>query len=299
MMEAVDVVVVGGGLGGSAIAAALADAGRSVLLLERTTEFEDRVRGEWLAPWGVAEARRLGLYETLLAAGGHILTRNLGYDELDEPENTEPLALPLNLMHPESDGPLCLEHVVMQNTLLQRARDAGVDVRRGAKGVQTTVGHAPSVRFQEGGETHELRCRMIVGADGRTSGVRRKAGIEMIEDPVDHLIAGLLIEGAHDWPEDLQATGKAGDIYYLVFPQGKGKIRLYADYSAEQRGRFAGPDGARKLLDCFDIDFVPNSRSIANAKPIGPCGSFPSQDARAQSGFREFHLVAVLSPRRP
>ena len=29
------------------------------MVLERELEFRDRVRGEWLAPWGVAEARRL------------------------------------------------------------------------------------------------------------------------------------------------------------------------------------------------------------------------------------------------
>ena len=38
----------------------MADAGHSALLLERTTEFEDRVRGEWLARWGVGEAKDLG-----------------------------------------------------------------------------------------------------------------------------------------------------------------------------------------------------------------------------------------------
>lgn len=50
-----------------------------MLLLERCTEFEDRVRGEWLAPWGVAEAKRLGLYdEPRGRGGGHVLRQNLG-----------------------------------------------------------------------------------------------------------------------------------------------------------------------------------------------------------------------------
>jgi 2-polyprenyl-6-methoxyphenol hydroxylase-like FAD-dependent oxidoreductase len=126
-----------------------------------------------------------------------------------------------------------------------------------------------------------------VGADGRASTVRRQAGIELHEDPIDHLLAGLLIEGAHEWPEDLMSTGKAGDIYYLVFPQGNGKVRLYADYAIEQRGRFSGAEGTRAFLDCFDIDFVPNSKSIAQARPIGPCGSFPSQDSWTERPFAE------------
>ena len=61
-MESFDVVIVGGGLGGSALGGYLANAGLDVLVLERLTEFSDRVRGEWMAPWGAAELKKLGLY---------------------------------------------------------------------------------------------------------------------------------------------------------------------------------------------------------------------------------------------
>jgi len=43
MDESFDVVVVGGGLSGSAIASVLARAGSEVLVLERETAFRDRV----------------------------------------------------------------------------------------------------------------------------------------------------------------------------------------------------------------------------------------------------------------
>ena len=66
-----EVVIVGAGIGGSALATVLARAGIAVTLLEKSLVHVDHVRGEWLAPWGVAETQRLGLYETLLAAGGH------------------------------------------------------------------------------------------------------------------------------------------------------------------------------------------------------------------------------------
>jgi hypothetical protein len=35
-------------------------------LLDKETQFRDRVRGEGLAPWGVAEARELGIADLLL-----------------------------------------------------------------------------------------------------------------------------------------------------------------------------------------------------------------------------------------
>jgi len=42
-----------------------------VLVLEREKQFKDRVRGEQMSPWGVAEARELGIYELLRDACGH------------------------------------------------------------------------------------------------------------------------------------------------------------------------------------------------------------------------------------
>ena len=64
-----DIVTVGGGLGGSALATTMAEAGANVLVLEASTAFSDRVRGESLLPWGVAEARELGLHDAFLQAG--------------------------------------------------------------------------------------------------------------------------------------------------------------------------------------------------------------------------------------
>jgi menaquinone-9 beta-reductase len=46
-----DIITVGGGLGGSAIAKTMAEHGARVLVLERETQFRDRVRGEGMVPW--------------------------------------------------------------------------------------------------------------------------------------------------------------------------------------------------------------------------------------------------------
>ena len=60
-----DLITVGGGLAGAALARSLAQEGARVLVLEREREFRDRVRGELVHPWGVAEARKLGIYDLL------------------------------------------------------------------------------------------------------------------------------------------------------------------------------------------------------------------------------------------
>ena len=71
-MSRADVVIVGGGIAGSALATALARDGSSVTVLEASEEYEDRVRGETMVPWGVAEARALGVEQALLDAGAQV-----------------------------------------------------------------------------------------------------------------------------------------------------------------------------------------------------------------------------------
>ncbi|KIW96953.1 uncharacterized protein Z519_02344 [Cladophialophora bantiana CBS 173.52] len=60
-----DVVIVGAGVVGSTLAVALANQGRSVILLERSLKEPDRIVGELLQPGGVQALKKLGLRHTL------------------------------------------------------------------------------------------------------------------------------------------------------------------------------------------------------------------------------------------
>jgi len=60
-----DVVIVGAGILGCAIAVALSNQGRSVILLERSLREPDRIVGELLQPGGVAALEKLGLRDCL------------------------------------------------------------------------------------------------------------------------------------------------------------------------------------------------------------------------------------------
>ena len=101
-----DVVIVGAGIGGSALAIVLAQAGFEVLMLEKSDVHKDVVRGEWLAPWGVSEADELGLTDLYVAHGGHRIDRHISYGELVTPTEAESYAV--NMMEAVGERPLCL-----------------------------------------------------------------------------------------------------------------------------------------------------------------------------------------------
>ena len=282
-----DAVIVGGGIGGGALATVLARAGRSVLMLEKSLEYRDRVRGEWLAPWGVAEAKRLGLYGDLLAIGGHHVARHISYGDTIDPGMAQQNALDMTVLVPGVAGPLCLGHPAMCDMLSAAATAAGATVVRGVDDAAITPGASPSVTYTTDGARHTARARVIVGADGRGSSVRRQAGIAMHQDAQHHFFAGMLVEGAEGWPEDTQAIGAEGDAHFLCFPQGGGRARLYLGYATDQAQRLSGAGGQQAFLDAFRLKTVPGSEHLANARPAGPCNSYPNQDAWTDEPFVE------------
>lgn len=283
--QAYDLIIVGGGIGGSALATVMARAGSSVLLLEQSEAYEDRVRGEWIAPWGVDEVKRVGLYDLLMDAGGHHITRHITYDETLDPTQAEAGTLPLGIFRPDVPGPLCIGHPHHCQTLFDAATAAGATALRGVSVTSVQGGDRPRVTYVRQGETLEARGRLVVGADGRTSQVREASGIRLHQDKPHHWFGGLLIDGAGDWPADLQAIGTEGDFAFLAFPQGGGKVRIYGGYALDQAQRFKGPDGPRRFLDAFALNCSPQNRHLVAGEPAGPLFSYFNNDTWTDEPF--------------
>lgn len=283
--ERFDLIIIGGGIGGSALAAVMARAGKSVLLLEKQDAYQDRVRGEWIAPWGVAETKRLELYDLLRASGGHHLTRHVTYDESISPAEAEAATQGLDIFVPGVAGPLCIRHPVHCEALFAEAGRAGAEALRPVNVESFTTGPSPTVTFTHDGRTRTATAPLLVGADGRTSEVREKAGVILHQDAPHHWFAGLLVDGVDGWSDDLQAIGTEGDFGFLAFPQGGARVRVYGGYSLEERSRFSGKDGARRFLDAFRMKSCPQNDAIANGEPAGPLLSYFNNDSWTDEPF--------------
>ena len=164
-----DVVIIGGGVAGCALATVLARNGLEVTVLERETTYHDRVRGEWIAPWGVEEFKRLGLLDILHQHGALTVERYVPYDENWAPAVAEQRALDLTKLLPEISGALCIGHPTICNAFSASAKAAGAQVMYGIKDVKITAGGRPTVSFSVDGLQTQLSARLIVGADGRNS----------------------------------------------------------------------------------------------------------------------------------
>ena len=126
-----DIVIIGGGIGGGTMATVLAGDGLEVVVLERETTYPDRVRGEWIAPWGVAQFKRLGLLNLLYEHGAIHVERNVPYDENWSPDVAERRALDLTKLLPDIPGPLCIGQPKMCNVFSASAKAAGAEVLNG------------------------------------------------------------------------------------------------------------------------------------------------------------------------
>jgi 2-polyprenyl-6-methoxyphenol hydroxylase-like FAD-dependent oxidoreductase len=278
-----DVITVGGGVGGAAFALMMAKHGARVLVLERERQFKDRVRGEFLAPWGVAEAQALGLYDVLRGTCAHALpwwemhvdTRLLRRRDVS---STTPHHVPV----------LSLYHPLMQEVVLQAAAAAGAEVRRGASVHNLQPGQVPSVVFTQDACHTELRARLIVGVDGRASLVRKWAGFAVQYDPAKLCIAGVLFDAMPRPPEDTSyiTYNTKVDLEALLFPQGHGRVRAYLVYNKDAPYRLHGATHLPRFMEASVQAGVP-AEWYAGVEPRGPLASYSGAATWVEHPYRD------------
>jgi menaquinone-9 beta-reductase len=168
-----EVIVVGGGPAGSSTAAALAELGHRVLLLDKASFPRHKPCSDYVNPAGARLLAEMGLLEQLLDAGAHSMDGMLvhapnGDRFLANYAKAEPgrAAIGLSRFH--------LDHL-----LLERAISTGVTVGERAhvrellRDGERVIGVVATIN----GVREEIRAPLVIGADGRNSVVARSLGI--------------------------------------------------------------------------------------------------------------------------
>jgi len=264
-----DLLTVGGGLGGAALAKVMAEAGTRVLVLEQEPKFRDRVRGEFLAPWGVAEARQLGIADVFRQCGCDVPSIEMGMGRPRDLLSTTPHGLAaIGFSHPE-----------MQEALLQAATAAGAHVRRGVVVTAVEPGEPPRVQIRMGSNHETSSARLVVAADGRNSGARKSARFGVTREPHPFLFAGVLLTGLA-LPHDVghYCFNPSLAMVAAVVYEGLDRFRAYLAYPTEGVERLQGEQALPRFFDYSRRTTVfPNVYDGA-VRAIGPLASFSSEE---------------------
>ena len=162
-----DVAIVGAGPVGSVCAIAHARKGYRVALFEANPAASSRLAGEWLHPPAVHVLNELGIS----AEGIVPSTSGEGFVVLPE-DGRGPIVLP----YADGSRSLVCEHSALVSHLRQIAgSEPGVDLRVHARVRTVEDGR---ITFEQDGMSHVAVAERIVGADGRSSVVRRSLGLD-------------------------------------------------------------------------------------------------------------------------
>ena len=223
-----DAIVVGGGPAGSAVAYALASAGREVLLVERRTQVEFKF-GELFPPQGTPLLARFGLDKGALTAEHAVARGTVSVWGSARPQSRD------FLFNPYGDG-LRLDRPRFDACLRERAEAAGASVVTGFRFVDA-VREAGLWRVTLAEAAASLRARVLVDCSGRASVVARHLGVE--RETEDRLVAygGLYASEGDEVDPFLRIEAcPNGWLYGLQLPSGDRLVVFHTDGDLLERG---------------------------------------------------------------
>jgi 2-polyprenyl-6-methoxyphenol hydroxylase-like FAD-dependent oxidoreductase len=293
----VDVVIAGGGVAGSAAAAALAGLGWSVLIVEPGQHDERRLAGELIHPSGVRRLAELGLLSAPAFAGA---ARLEGFSIFPEAGLAGCIDLPYSCTGLDScaefdsrpgPGPavaLALDHASICGSLLATvAARPAVTIARGWRVTSLRGTQAePIVQIHRAGVTETVSCGLLVAADGASSPVRAYAGLSHRRTR-NAVLTGYVVA------EDVLPRPGYGHI----FTAAGGPVLAYAIGSLHARVLFNGPlwngsNARARSQPRTDALTAPLRVAVESAMAARSGQRFVSSDVTVSGVIRD-HVVLV------
>jgi 2-polyprenyl-6-methoxyphenol hydroxylase-like FAD-dependent oxidoreductase len=214
----------------------------------------------------------------------------VAYDELVPIDRARRRARSLAGILPDVPGLVAIGHPEMRQALVEAAAASGAIVVRGVEDVAVTPGASPMVSYTVDGRARAVNCRLVIAADGKESAVRRALGVELSSTTPTMLLTGLLVDDGGVWDRAEVTIRVHGENQLYLFPR-VGALRLYAGRMVDAE-RFTGPDRQARMLDAFRTANLPHAEELANARPIGPCATFPMTDTWTRRPYRPGVVLA-------
>lgn len=230
MNNRADVIVVGAGPAGCAVARAYALAGRSVTLLEANPEGKSpkRFAGEWLHPEGVDALKQLGFGSTISIQG-----RPRGRGFVVYPGDGES---PVKLDYVEGQLGLAFHHGDLVDEMRQVV--ASTDRVTFLRGLRVELADDEGVVLESG---ERLEANMVVGADGRSSIVRRSLRGANNHKAVSAM-TGILIEGVNAPYPDYGHVFLGKPSFLLGYEIAPSVVRICVDVPLKFKAEMKDPE---------------------------------------------------------
>jgi 2-polyprenyl-6-methoxyphenol hydroxylase-like FAD-dependent oxidoreductase len=249
-----DILIVGGGLSGCALASALAASGRRILILEARQGKNPRFNGELIHPTGVDVLAGLGLVPALEAKGA---AQILGFASVPKP-NAKATVLPYREIPGSRPFGLGIDHRLLVEVLRDHvATLPNVEIRTGERVTNVLRDQERVIGVQA--TSGPVRAHVVLACDGRHSKVRTLLGMEEEARLLSFTAAALLADC------DLPHPG-----FGHIFLGGWGPILAYPISATDARAIIDLPAdmdrGTDAVVERIRRDYLP----YVHAKVRGP-----------------------------
>ena len=273
--ERADIVIVGGGMGGGALALLASARGRRVILLDRhhPDGLNGAPRGELLQPNGLGILDRLGLLNDLLREDLSRI-RRFHFHRIGGPRL---VTIDYSTLAPPFDYTLNGRPAAVMRPLLRRLADApGVELRwrHEVIGVWREGARVAGVEARTGDRTYRIEAAVVIGADGAESPVRAAIGLPAKVTVYREGYLTMILPRSPGFGDDGRYYVGRREILG-AFPAGAESLYLFYLWPTGQRKTLEarGLEAFKAALSAIDPDLTPSLSALTSWAQVGwrPC----------------------------